>query len=114
MMNKIFISGSMRIKRIDKRVDPLAETMAVNLKSAFQTASFVIPIPPSKNRTIQPAVELARKVSEKMKLPFFENILLKKGTTPQMKDISTTKERIDSLMGCFHINDETMVHGMFL
>ena len=79
--------------------------MVVNLKSAFQTVSFVIPIPPSKNRTIQPAVELARKVSEKMKLPFFENILLKKGTTPQMKDISTTKERIDALMGCFYIND---------
>jgi predicted amidophosphoribosyltransferase len=79
--------------------------MALNLKSVFQTASFVIPIPPSKYRATQPAIELARKVSEKMKIPFFEDILLKKGTTPQMKDIGTTKERIDKLIGCFYIND---------
>lgn len=87
------------------KIDPLAETMALNLKTVFHTASFVIPIPPSKYRGTQPAIELARKVSEKMKIPFFENILLKKETTPQMKDIGTTKERIDKLIGCFYIND---------
>ena len=87
------------------KIEPLAETMVLNLKSAFQTASFIVPMPPSKSRRTQPAVELARKVAEKMELPFFENILLKKGTTPQMKDIGTKEEKVSALMGCFYIND---------
>ncbi len=87
------------------KIEPLAETMVLNLKSAFQTASFIVPMPPSKSRGTQPAVELARKVAEKMALPLFENILLKKGTTPQMKDIGTKEERINALMECFYIND---------
>lgn len=100
--------------RQDKtKIEPLAETMVANLKSVFQTASFVIPIPPSKYRATQPAVELARKVSEKMNLPFFENILLKNGTTSQMKNIATTKERIEALMGCFYINDAITNNGLW-
>lgn len=95
----------LKYRQDQTKIEPLAETMAVNFKSFFQTASFVIPIPPSKNRATQPAIELARKVSEKMNLPFFENILLKKGTTLQMKDIITTKERTDALTRCFYIND---------
>ncbi len=61
----------LKYKQDQTKIEPLAETMAINLKSVFHTASFVIPIPPSKNRATQPAVELARKVSEKMNLPFF-------------------------------------------
>jgi predicted amidophosphoribosyltransferase len=92
--------------RQDKtKIEPLAETMSKNIRLAFQTASFVVPMPPSKNRPFQPAIELARRVSEKLKIPFFENILLKSGTTPQMKDIQTTEERVKLLIGCFYIND---------
>jgi predicted amidophosphoribosyltransferase len=93
------------------KIDPLAETMVQNLKSAFQSAPLVIPMPPSKSRGTQPAVELARKVAEKMELPFFENILMKKGTTPQMKDIGSKEERINALMGCFYINDGIQNNG---
>lgn len=87
------------------KIEPLADAMVQNVKSEFQSASFVVPIPPSKSRGTQPAVELARKVAEKMKLPFFENILLKKGTTPQMKDIGSKEERVKALMGCFYVNN---------
>lgn len=93
------------------KIEPLAETMVLNLKSAFQTVSFIVPMPPSKSRGIQPAIELARKVAEKMALPLFENILLKNGTTAQMKDIDTKKERINALMGCFYINDGIKYSG---
>ena len=92
-------------------IEPLAETLVANLSSAFQTASLIIPMPASQSRGTQPAVELSRKVSEKMKLPFFENILLKKGTTPQMKDIGTKEERVKALMGCFYVNDEITNDG---
>jgi len=94
----------LKYRQDQSKIEPLAETMAVNLKLLFQTASFVIPIPPSKNRDIQPAIKLAKRVSAKMDLPFFENILLKRGTTLQMKDIETTRERVEALMRCFYIN----------
>ena len=79
--------------------------MVQNLKSEFQSASFVVSMPPSKSRETQPAIELAKKVAEKMELPLFENILLKKGSTAQMKDIGSKEERVNALMGCFYIND---------
>ncbi len=98
--------------RQDKmQIDPLAETMVINLRSDFQTASFIVPMPPSKKRTFQPAIELAKRVSEIMKLPFFENLLLKDGTTPQMKDIQTTEERTKILIECFYINDSIKNSG---
>lgn len=87
------------------KIEPLAETMALNLKPAFQKASFIIPIPPSKSRGIQPAVELARKVAEKMEIPLNEKILLKKGTTPQMKNIYTKEEKINALIESLYFND---------
>jgi len=93
------------------KIDPFAETMVQNLKSAFQSASFVVPMPPSKSRGTQPAVELAKKVAEKMELPLFENILMKRGTTPQMKDFGSKEERVKALMGCFYINDGIKNNG---
>ena len=93
------------------KAEPLAEALVVNLKSAFKTASLLVPMPPSKNRETQPVIELAKKVSEKMGIPCFCNILLKTGTTPQMKDIATKDKRLDALMGCFCINDEITNDG---
>ena len=66
------------------KIEILAYTMAQNLKTKFLAASFIVPMPPSKRRGTQPAIELARKVAEKMELPFFENILLKKGSSLDM------------------------------
>ncbi|QTA91757.1 ComF family protein [Desulfonema magnum] len=103
----------LKYRQDQTRIEPLAETMVENLRSAFQTASFVVPMPPSKNRASQPTVELARRVSKKMNLPFFENILLKKGTTPQMKDILTIEDRVKALMGCFCINDAITNCGLW-
>ncbi len=95
----------LKYRNDQSKIEPLAEAMVLNLKSAFQSASFIVPMPPSKSRGSQPAVELAKKVAEKMELPLFKDILLKKGTTPQMKDIGTKEERVNALMGCFYIND---------
>ena len=95
----------LKYRQDQTKLDILAETMVANIQSVFKTASFVVPIPPSKHRSFQPAIELARRVSIKMGLPFFENILLKKGTTTQIKDIATKAEKIAALSQCFYIND---------
>lgn len=60
------------------KVDQLAEVFVNNLKMLFQSASFIVPMPPSKQRTNQPVIMLAQKISEKLNIPLFENVLLKK------------------------------------
>ena len=87
------------------QIDPLAKIMADTVRTSFPSVGFVVPMPPSKARAIQPLEMLAKKVAKFLDIPFFENILLKNGTTPQMKDIDTREEKIAALMGCFHINE---------
>jgi predicted amidophosphoribosyltransferase len=87
------------------QIDTLAKTMADAIKLNFPPVAFIVPMPPSKQRTVQPLLLLAKKVAEILGIPIFDNILLKIGTTPQMKDIGTREEKIQALMGCFQIND---------
>ena len=87
------------------QIDSLAKTMADAIKLTFPAVSFVVPMPPSKKRANQSLAILAKKVAELLEIPLFENILLKNSITPQMKDIETKKEKIEALMGCFHINN---------
>jgi predicted amidophosphoribosyltransferase len=93
------------------QIDSLAKTMADAVIPTFPSVSFVVSIPPSKSRATQPLTILAQKVAELLKIPFFENILLKNGTTPQMKDIELREEKIEALMGCFHIKDTITNEG---
>jgi len=86
------------------QIDTLAKAMADAVKLNFPTVAFIVPMPPSKQRTVQPLLLLANKVAEFLGIPIFDNILLKNGTTPQMKDIGTRVEKIQALMGCFQIN----------
>ena len=75
------------------QIDTLANTMADTIAEPFPTISFLVPMPPSKQRATQPLILLAKKVAELLNIPFFENILLKNETTPQMKDIKTKEEK---------------------
>lgn len=93
------------------KIEVLAETLVAKLKQAFQSVSLVIPMPPSKYRPVQPVLELSKKISEKLCIPVFDNILLKNRSTPQMKDIGNKEERRNVLMGCFYINDAIRNNG---
>lgn len=87
------------------QIDALARTMADVIRLNFPTVAFIVPMPPSKVRSVQPLMFLVEKVAEFLDIPQFDNILLKNGTTPPMKDIGTREEKIQALMGCFQINN---------
>jgi predicted amidophosphoribosyltransferase len=53
----------------------------------------VVPAPPSLTRKTQPAVEVARELAARLRLPVFEDALVKVKTTPQMKNIDDWSER---------------------
>ena len=93
------------------KISPLASTLVDSLKPFFPSVSFVVPMPPSKSRTMQPLSSLAKKIAELLEIPFFENILLKKDTTPQIKDIELKEDKIEALTDCFYINESITNDG---
>jgi competence protein ComFC len=53
----------------------------------------VVPAPPSLTRKTQPAVEVARGLAARLRIPMFEDAIVKVKTTPQMKNIDDWSER---------------------
>ncbi len=53
----------------------------------------VVPAPPSLTRKTQPAVEVARELAARLRIPLFEDAVVKVKTTPQMKNIDDWSER---------------------
>ena len=87
------------------QVPIIAQQIHIALGATFQSASFVIPMPPSRHRHRQPVAELARAVAENFNIPCIENLLIKTGQTPQMKDIPDRDEKVRALRGSLQICD---------
>jgi predicted amidophosphoribosyltransferase len=87
------------------QISVIADQMFESLSQHFSTACLVIPMPASKQRARQPVREIALKVAENMKIPCLENLLIKNVSTPQMKDIDSRDDKVDTLVKAFAIND---------
>ena len=83
----------------------LAAQMAASLGHHFASTSFVVPMPPSKQRAIQPATAIAKQVAAELGVPCLENVLIKTTHTAQMKDIASREDRIAALCSAFVVND---------
>ncbi len=84
----------------------LVEAFIDNLKSKISSVGLIVPMPPSKRRKFQPVIELAREIATKMNISLFENLLIKKSKTPEMKNEATFEEKKEILSSVFSINDE--------
>lgn len=84
----------------------IALQMHDSLSGYFSTASLIIPMPPSKSRARQPVSELARQLAQKMEIPCYESLLVKTSSTPQMKDIESREEKVETLIRAFSVNDQ--------
>ena len=87
------------------QISVIADQMSESLSQYFSTACLVIPMPASKQRARQPVREIALKIAENMKIPCLENLLIKNVSTPQMKDINSRDDKVDTLLKAFAIND---------
>ncbi|WP_077343606.1 ComF family protein [Pseudocolwellia agarivorans] len=87
------------------KIPEIANQISESLSQYFSTACLVIPMPASKQRARQPVREIALKVAENMKIPCLENLLIKSVNTPQMKDIDSREDKVNTLVEAFAIND---------
>ena len=88
------------------QIDILSSTFVENLGDFFKSIEFVVPMPASKKRTVQPLTQLAEAVAKKLGKPFFQNILVKNIATSLMKDLATKEDKKKILKKALSINDE--------
>jgi predicted amidophosphoribosyltransferase len=88
-----------------KQIPIIANQLSHSLAEQFSSASLVIPMPPSKQRPRQPVIEIAHIIAKNMGIPCYENLLIKTKDTPQMKDIESRKDKVDTLVRALAIND---------
>jgi predicted amidophosphoribosyltransferase len=93
------------------KVQVLAEQLAHSVYPRFSSIGLIVPMPASNHRIRQPVYEVARALSEIVKVPVFENLLLKTYNGQSLKDLNTKAEKIAALNGSFSINDEITNEG---
>jgi len=65
----------------------------------------IIPVPPSKNRKIQPVERIAKIVAETLNIPFDIKYIIKTKNTTELKSIDNSAEREKILRDAFNIQD---------
>lgn len=94
------------------KVPVIGQQMYCSIRHVFSSSGLIIPMPASTVRDRQPVTEIARDLSQRMNIPCVENLLVKTGTTPLMKDIQTREEKVSALVGAFTVND-VLSDGVF-
>ncbi|HVW04163.1 MAG TPA: hypothetical protein VHB78_04105 [Vicinamibacterales bacterium] len=60
-----------------------------------------MPVPPSRRRTFQPVLEIAKALGERLSIPVLKGAVTKIKETPQLKDVFGYDERQKLLDGAF-------------
>lgn len=94
------------------QVPILGQQLYDSFRYVFLSSSLVIPMPASKTRVWQPVTEIARNLASHMGIPCVENLLVKTGTTLQMKDINSRDDKVSTLLKAFTVHD-VLGNGIF-
>lgn len=90
------------------KIDELAHEAAHFMQSLMVKPyiSVILPTPPSKTRQVQPVVEMAKKISEILKIPIDLEYIHKIKNTEQLKGVQDLGEREKMMEGAFTVNDQ--------
>lgn len=98
--------------RFDKsRIGEISETVCNFMKNKWNDVNFdyILPVPPSKIRAMQPVIEIAKKMSKELKISFSTGDIEKIKTTSQLKDLNTYADRVEVLKDSFQIKTDNLV-----
>lgn len=98
----------LKYKSNTENLDPLLDTISHFLKQGWKIlreVDCIIPIPPSNTkRSIQPVLLIAEGLSNRLKLPYYQDGLVKTKSNPQIKNIDEKVKREDILKNLFNLN----------
>lgn len=93
------------------QVEALAQTIVNEIAIPFfPKIGFVVPMPASKHRELQPVTELAEQVAKLIGV-YSINTLIKNSTGVSLKDLSTKKEKEAEISGAFSVVDRITNEG---
>jgi predicted amidophosphoribosyltransferase len=80
----------------------------VNLWKIVDAIAAIVPVPPSKNRTFQPVLEITKSLSSRLRIPFYDDVLAKTKETPELKDVYVYEKRMELLQNAFHVKSNAL------
>lgn len=84
---------------------PLAQAIANHIYPKFSQVGFILPMPASNQRARQPVTEVANELGALVKVPVFNNILLKAANGTSLKNLNTKEEKVEAIGDSFSVND---------
>lgn len=87
------------------RIEPLAAELADSIYPKFENVGVLIPMSASNVRPRQPVTELTKSLGKIVKKPVFDNLLIKKSNSPQLKNITNKDDKLAALKDCFSVRD---------
>lgn len=84
----------------------IAQQMVDSFTNIFFDANFIIPMPSSKEREKQPVSEIANSLADLMNITCLENVLIKKSSNVQLKDLDTVQDKEAELQNALTVNDQ--------
>lgn len=82
-------------------IGPMVQAIGEFVKNWGIRPDAVVPMPPSKQRTFQPVVEIAAELARSMNVPLHTDSLKKTKPTQQMKDVGDFAARVAALEAAF-------------
>lgn len=82
-------------------IPPIIETLAAFVNGWGIHPNAIVPMPPSKQRSFQPVIEMTEGLAESLKIPPNVTSLKKTKATPQMKDVGDFSARVAALQAAF-------------
>ncbi len=83
-------------------IEPLAQAIVATTLPYFDQVGFVIPVPATNHRPQQPVYEIAKTIATKIKVPYFDGIVVKlppDGAAVSLKNLVTKEQKTASLNG---------------
>ncbi|GKX62803.1 hypothetical protein SOASR032_13720 [Pragia fontium] len=94
------------------QIEPIAQTIVDEIVTPhFPKIGFVVPMPATKQREVQPVTKLAERVAELLGVICIKNSLLKAVTGVSLKDLATKEEKEAAISGAFSVVDQITNKG---
>lgn len=87
------------------QVDKIATALAEEIYPKFADVGFIVPMPASTPRLVQPVTEIARNLSKLIDKPLVEGLLTKVPGGGALKDMHDKGAKVEALKGHFLIDD---------
>lgn len=89
-------------------VKKLASVAAEFVRSKELVIDMVVPLPPSKKRSVQPVVLIARELASQLQIDFGDGVLRKIKETPELKSMEDIDERRNALSEAFEADSREL------